>query len=188
MADYISGNRYLTMDEMKINVTYLVPYFRTDDNLWTFEAIAGMLGNMQSESTINPGIWQSLDPSNPSRGFGIVQWTPSTKWSVWAAQMGYAMDSLPGQCDRIKYELNNGLQWVTGSTYPMTFKEFVVSTESPYTLGMTFLYNYEQPGDLNQPWRGTQAEFWYEFITGLPPQPPGGTQRKLPIWMYGRLF
>ena len=42
---------------------------------WTAEAVAGLLGNQQVESTLNPGIWQDLTPGG---GWGLVQWTPSS--------------------------------------------------------------------------------------------------------------
>ena len=47
----------MNMDEMKINAIYI--YSALSDAGWTLNAIAGILGNMQSESAINPGRWQS---------------------------------------------------------------------------------------------------------------------------------
>lgn len=47
-----------------------------------------MLGNMETESTINPGIWQSLNSGNASGGFGLTQWTPATKYINWANNNG----------------------------------------------------------------------------------------------------
>lgn len=51
------GNTYnssntLTMEQMKVNATYIWNYLREQG--WTLNAVAGMLGNMQSESAINP--------------------------------------------------------------------------------------------------------------------------------------
>ena len=43
---------------------------------FTKNAACGVLGNMQQESGINPGIWQSTN--NISLGYGLVQWTPAT--------------------------------------------------------------------------------------------------------------
>ena len=48
-------------------------------------AALAVLGNMYAESTCNPGIWQNLDSSRTDLGFGLVQWTPSTKYINWAA-------------------------------------------------------------------------------------------------------
>ena len=51
------GNTYdssnpLTYEQMKINATYISNYLLSKG--WTLNAISGMLGNMQSESAINP--------------------------------------------------------------------------------------------------------------------------------------
>ena len=89
-----SGNRYLSLEEMTVNANYIYSYFSSRG--WTKESISAMLGNMQRESTINPGIWQNLDEGNTSLGFGLVQWTPATNYFDWCDSMGYeygAMDS-----------------------------------------------------------------------------------------------
>lgn len=73
---------------------------------------------------------------------------------------------------RILYEVENNIQWIATSTYNYSFKEFTQSTDTPYNLALAFLANYERPAEPNQPARGTQAEYWYEFLGGLPPVPP----------------
>src|SRR5699024_8041502 len=108
----------LSQSEMDNNAQIIASYLTNKG--WTKVAISGMLGNMQAESTINPGIWQSLS-ANPNLGYGLVQWTPSTKWSAWAAQHGYAMDDGNGQLERILYEVANNLQWQKVTT-DMTFQ------------------------------------------------------------------
>lgn len=68
---------------------------------------------------------------------------------------------------RIIYEIENNLQWIPTQTYNFSFEEFSKSELSPYELGLAFLSNYERPADPNQPQRGTQAEFWFEFLGGV---------------------
>lgn len=68
---------------------------------------------------------------------------------------------------RIIYEIENNLQWIATSAYNFSFEEFSKSELSPYELGLAFLSNYERPADPNQPLRGTQAEFWFEFLGGV---------------------
>lgn len=182
---WISGNRYLSLEEQQNNALLIRDYF--EGNGWTVNAIAGMLGNMETESTINPGIWQGLEV-NFSRGFGLVQWTPATKYTNWAGA-GYESGDL--QCDRIMWELENNEQYVPSVSYPLSFYEFSVSTLSPYNLGMAFLLNYERPLNQNQPNRGRQAEYWYEFLTGNPPQPPDPDPiipKKMKLIYYMRKF
>lgn len=42
---------------------------------WTLTAICGMLGNMHSESGVNPWCWQN-NTVNVHNGYGLVQFTP----------------------------------------------------------------------------------------------------------------
>ena len=159
----ISGNRALTRSEMLVNANYIVNKLTSQG--WSKQAVAGMLGNMETESTINPGRWQS-GIVHPAQGFGLVQWTPSTKVTSWLSSKGYANDSMDGQLARINYEVDNGVQWITTSKYPMSFKEFKTSTESPEHLAQVFLVNYERPANQNQPGRSTQARYWYDKTDG----------------------
>lgn len=158
---WITGNRYLSMTEMQNNAQLIYNYFISKG--WSKNAICGMLGNMQSESTINPGIWESLDEGNIEVGYGLVQWTPAKKYIDWGGSNfsdGYK------QCERIIYEVENNIQWITTEKYPMSFKEFTNSLESPTYLAMVFISNYERPFDVNQPIRGEQAEYWYKYLEG----------------------
>lgn len=175
---WISGNRYLSISEMQNNVDILHYFFRSAG--WTDNAIAAMLGNMQSESTINPGIWEELTPPSPGQtkvGYGLVQWTPYTNYSEWAGD-GW-QDNGQKEMERIIYELNNGLQWISTDAYPMTFEDFTLSQETPSKLAQVWLYNYERPTVKPQPIRSTRANYWYEYITGQAPPTPSD----IPIWL-----
>lgn len=158
-----SSNSYLTLSEMKVNATFIREYLITRG--WSLNAICGMLGNMQTESTINPGIWQSLKLNNFSGGFGLVQWTPATKYTNWCDVNGLAWGNIVSNLKRIEYEVDNDLQWINPN---MSFREFSKSKQTPYQLGLLFLKHYERPANPNQPQRGTQAEFWYEYLSGKP--------------------
>lgn len=95
---------------------------------------------------------------------GLVQWTPYTKYTEWVSGDPSTMDN---NLSRIIYEIENNLQWIPTQTYNFSFEEFSKSELSPYELGLAFLSNYERPADPNQPQRGTQAEFWFEFLGGI---------------------
>lgn len=163
--DYNTSNS-LNMEQMKVNATYIAQSLLASG--WSLNAIAGMLGNMQTESSINPGRWQSdrVGGDASGHGYGLVQWTPYTKYTEWVTGDASTMDN---NLLRINYEVNNGLQWIPTQRYPQTFSEFKTSTLDAYTLGLMFLANYERPADPNQPLRGTQAEFWYDYLGGIPP-------------------
>lgn len=163
MSDWISGNRYLTLSEMRHNAEI----FRAKMEGYGFSinAICGMLGNIQTESQVNPGIWQSLKPFKG--GYGLVQWTPYTNYSEWAGE-GWENNG-DKECERIKYEFEHGLQYYATKSYPMSASEFMKSDKAPAYLAYAFLYNYERPLNKNQPKRRIQAEEWYEYLTGKVP-------------------
>lgn len=159
----ISNNRPLTRSEMLVNANHIVGVLTGKG--WSKNAVAGMLGNMETESTINPGRWQS-GIVHPAQGYGLVQWTPSTNYTSWAEARGDDIGDINSQLDRIEYEVNNGLQWISSNAYPMSFREFKTSTQSPEVLAQAFLINYERPENQNQPARSTQARYWYNTTTG----------------------
>ena len=158
---YISGNRYLTMEEMKINAAYITTKLRATG--WTDNAIAGILGNMETESNINPEIWENLNFGNMTGGYGLVQWTPATKYIDWANANEIPFQSMDSQLQRIYYEVAQNIQWVNPNK---TFHQFTQSTDSPYDLAIDFLYSYEKPKIPDPENRGNQGLYWFEYITG----------------------
>jgi murein DD-endopeptidase MepM/ murein hydrolase activator NlpD len=157
-------NRFLNMEEMTVNADYILSFLL--DRGWTKNSVSGMLGNMETESTINPGIWQNLDSGNMSMGYGLVQWTPASKYIDWANANSLSYENIDSQLARIEYEIVNGLQWISTGDYPLSFQEFKISTESPEYLAQAFLRNYERPADQTQPNRSTQARYWFDTLTG----------------------
>lgn len=114
---------------------------------------------------------------------GLVQWTPYTKYTDWIVNQGFSDPSeMDANLYRIIYEVENNIQWIATSTYNYSFYEFTQSTDTPYNLALAFLANYERPADPNQPTRGTQAEYWYEYLGGLPPVPTVTRKRKKFPW------
>jgi N-acetylmuramoyl-L-alanine amidase len=133
-----------------------------------------MLGNMQSESAINPARWQSDRIGWYAGGFGLVQWTPATKYLDWASARSLPYKEMDSNLKRILYEVENGLQWYATSSYPLSFVEFTQSTESPEYLAQAFIRNYERPANQTQPLRSTQAKYWWDNLTGTGTIDPGG--------------
>lgn len=190
----VSGNRYLSLAEMQNNALYI--YYKLSANGWSLNAIAGMMGNFQSESTINPDIWESLNEGNTSRGYGLVQWTPATKYLDWCTTQGLDPAEMDSALARIEYELANGLQYYATDEYPETFAQFKTSTKSAYYLGMAFVTNYERPAEITTV-RGENAEYWYNYLldyVGTTPSPdpdpePGdipwrpSTTKGMPLWL-----
>lgn len=148
----------LTMQEREDNG------FRIAQNLynlgWTEQAIAGALGNIQGESTINPGCiennsthprpaaWTTLPDnatilgSNYVGGIGITQWTPGRDKIVqWAEDNGRLWYDGMAQIFRIKYESENGIQMTA------TQWNFYIHNENdtPEDMAEYFLRYYENP-------------------------------------------
>jgi hypothetical protein len=66
------------------NIWEIDTYF---ENLgYTTEAVAGMCGNIVGESGLNPWRWQN-DTVNLTRGYGLYQWTPATRYTVDASSI-----------------------------------------------------------------------------------------------------
>lgn len=153
----------LTSSQMQINAKYIFRFLISKG--WSRNAICGMLGNMQAESSLNPGRWQSEDVGNTSLGYGLVQWTPATKYFNWCDSEGYEDPSeMDNNLNRIIYELNNGIQWIATDTYNFSFEEFAKSNESVEYLASAFLKCYERAGVEVEETRRSNALSWYEYL------------------------
>lgn len=185
---WIQGNRYLSHSEMENNAIIVRDYLTSKG--WTKNAIAGLLGNMQSESTINPGIWQSLNENNLSGGFGLVQWTPATNFTEWADSLGLAWTDGNAQLRWIDEQTTAFGQWIPTTDYPFSFSEFKTSTQTPEYLASAFLKNFERAGVEVEAQRRSQANEWYSFITsGETPTPtpsPGKKRKKFNFILFNR--
>lgn len=157
-----SSNSYLSLSQMQDNATYIFSYLSSKG--WSKNAICGMLGNMQIESTINPGIWQNLDEGNTSLGVGLIQWTPATKLIDWCESEGLVYSEMDSNLKRILYEVENNIQWIATSEYNFSFKEFTTSTKTPSYLASAFLKNYERAGVEVESERQENAVYWYNYL------------------------
>lgn len=180
---WISGNYYLSTAQMLNNAQLIQGYGLAHG--WTPNAICAMLGNMQAESTINPGIWESLAPFQG--GYGLTQWTPYTKYSSWAGT-GW-QDNGNKELDRISWEIANNQQWFynaqIGMYPPYSFADFVSDDETDLaTMANYFLWFYEHPANPTQPQRAINAQYWYDTLDwDNPPDPPEPDPPWFPWWI-----
>lgn len=157
---------------------------------WKDNVIAGIFGNMQVESSFNPGAYYGwADYSGVS--FGLVQWDPTSKYEDWADAEGFSpYHDIEYQCERIRRELEQGLggqylnrDYGVYKEFNITRAEFLASDASPYWLASVFAFNYERPAvvingtdaqrETLKKQRGDNADYWYEIITGTAPPDPG---------------
>lgn len=114
-------------------------------------------------------------------GYGLVQWTPYTKYTEWSPSDPSLMDN---NLLRLLYEVENNIQWIATDEYPFSFKEFTESLDSPYNLAIAFIKNYERPADPNHPIRGEQAEEWFSYLGGI--MPPIPTYKNSKKWFMSK--
>ena len=151
---------------------------------WHAKSIAAVCGNMRHESSINPQMYEYGYDWSADRGYGLVQWTPRSKYWDWA--MARAMDPTHGdsQLARIDYEIANNIQWITVAPYNMSFNEFKVNSQnwSVDHLTEAFCWSYERPlqsaGEQSMPARKSFAALVYASFS---PGPGSGTVLTVPI-------
>lgn len=168
-------SRPLTMAEMQNNAKCVWGYLHSKG--WSLQAVCGMLGNMQSESTINPNRWEGdIYQAQPveRRGFGLIQWTP---WTIITNYLGSAKIEEYGnlECEYLDYERKNnpGGCWIDKG-YGLSYSQYATSTRDAGDLAIIFLANRERPADPNQPIRATQAREWYNYLRNWDPVVPDG--------------
>lgn len=193
---WVKGNFYCTTNQRQNNAWMVKAW--TDAN-WpemTIESLCGLLGNMEQESTINPGLWQNKTPGRG--GYGLVQWTPASKWSNWARQHNYRDDDGDGQMDCIK---NKPGEWIPTSAYPVSMQEWAGHAGDIPWSTLCFSKNFERAGNAQDRKRIQYALAWYGYLTGeeppevIDPPPESGelpwpnptpsqVRHKMPLYMY----
>lgn len=141
-SDY---QRWLSEEESLQNAQMVVNHFAGTD--WTKESISAMCGNMRHESSINPDMYEYGYDWSSDRGYGLVQWTPRSKYWDWAVARSLDPRSGDSQLERINYEVDNNIQYYATSSYPETFAEFRQNknNKSVEYLTEAFIWNYERP-------------------------------------------
>lgn len=196
---WIKGNFYLNKYQMQNNALIINNWLWNNDYRWADESVAALLGNMQQESTINPGIWQSLKPgSEGGGGWGLVQWTPWTNFTNWAKNNGYADDDGDAQLLWIRDMTVPFGQWIPTSSYNISFASWKINEmeKSVSWLATAFCKNFER-GTMGD--RVQYANEWFDWLLGNPDKPdeppdpgpddpdyplPGDIRRKMPLYMY----
>jgi len=122
---------------------------------WSPLAISALCGNMRHESSINPDMYEYGYDWEDDRGYGLVQWTPRSKYWNWAVSNNLPPRDGDSQLERIDYEVDNDIQWIANGhakrygredKYDFSFATF--RTTDSYTVGQlteAFMWNYEGP-------------------------------------------
>ena len=148
---------WLTEAQSLQNAQMVVNFLSGKD--WSKEAIAALIGNMRHESSINPNMYEYGYLWGDDRGFGLVQWTPRSKFWDWGIGQGYSETQLrsgDSQLARIDYEVDNNIQYIPNghsarygyeSKYDFSFAAFRKNTQGLTVNQLTeaFMWNYEGP-------------------------------------------
>lgn len=163
----------MTTASMQNNADAFISYF---SGYMTSAAMAGILGNMQHESYINPGQCQiGSGTSTSSRsGGGLIQWTPRHDFIAWCSARGLTWYDGDTQCYRIRCEgeRTNGCSgtWIKTSRYPYSWSEFCNLTDYAEAC-KAYLAERERAGVSAIERRLTYAQNWYSYIQGGAPAP-----------------
>lgn len=177
-----SSSNLLTEEQASNNV--LMCYYKLTREGYSPVAIAGITGNMWSESHVNPGQWEIGQFENYNRGYGLGQWTPAQKLVDWANSKGVAWR---GNGDnQLQFLIETPGQW--NSSYdpgapavnpPVTFEEYKTANMTVEQASDYWLYYWEQPSYSQsaetRETRRQHARKYYELITGDIPPDPGTT-------------
>ncbi len=181
MPDWILHRERNNNSEMQNNALCVFSYLYNAG--WSLNAIAGILGNMQAESSIQPMAVQGYLTSEtpPTVGYGLIQWTNSKASSVnenplWIYTNGDWYN--PNK----QLEFINGADasgWIARTGYKISYSQFKTSAESPEYLASAYLRNRERPQNYStENARRSQARYWYNYLypyaSGgeIPPSPP----------------
>lgn len=164
-----SGNFYLSLSQRQNNAQII--YNGLIARGWSELAIFATLGNMDKESRLNPGIWQSLDEGNLEGGYGLTQWTPASKYIDWCTENNYDKATIETALTRLDLEFSGQFgQWIPTSDYPMSAQDYKVATTADanlYGLTAAFMRNYERPASTSSlSERYELATYWQNFLQG----------------------
>lgn len=145
---------WLTEEQSLTNAQLVVNHFVDTD--WTREALAAMIGNMRHESSINPNMYEYGYDWEDDRGYGLVQWTPRSKYWDWAVANNLVPEDGDSQLARIDYEVDNNIQWIANGhalryglsdKYDFSFADFRTNAHGLTVEALTeaFMWNYEGP-------------------------------------------
>ena len=169
---YTDDGAALTQEEKEHNANKMMTYLRK--NGFTKWAAAATTGNAWAESQMNPGRWQHDTPY--SGGYGLMQWTPYTKYSDWAGAEW--LNNGPKECERLIYERENGLQFYPSTHWPQwTYRNYcafepeegLTDRETINQLTSIWVYNYLRPADpeANMSNRQYHARYVFEHCSGF---------------------
>lgn len=115
-----------------------------DDNGVNSASAYAILGNLTTESFLNPGQWQYHENYDVQKGFGLGQWDPSTKVNDYLTAIGVpdTQENMENAQYQIDYLLGNSGQWSLHYVDPNTgYSSYYDITIPVYNSLSDFLYD-----------------------------------------------
>ena len=186
---WISRSGALTQSEMENNADIIINYYRSlgiND-----KTIAGILGNMQAESSINPERTEV-----GGAGFGLVQWTPVSVLQNHCNTLGlspYTDGDVQIQVLKAEIQNQSGVaEWYTSSAFISNYYNSGATSDmigitglqflnndmnwEPDKLSILFMAGYERPSydpNVNHyQTRKQNALNWFTYMGGIIPPTP----------------
>ena len=159
--------------DMETNAQLFIDYF---SGYMTDAAMAGILGNMQHESYLNPAQCQigSGTSTSSNSGGGLIQWTPRSAFVRWCVDRGRSWYNGYYQLYRIRCEGEgrDGCSgyWLKKGAYQYSWSEYCQLTDYEEAC-KAYLAERERAGVAALSTRLEYAENWYNFINGGVPIP-----------------
>lgn len=190
---YNPFNTALNSAQMEENSKYICDYLMRKSGM-TLNAICGMLGNWQSESTINPNRVESSQASRwdgwGNYGYGLAQWTPwytrqrngewidpanyhgsnNPTYGYWAIQRGATTNTTNGGTigvmdTQLDYMILGLGGWRNSTSYyTMTWKQYMSSNWTANELARVYYRNYERSASASYGSRPANADRWYKYL------------------------
>lgn len=166
----------LTKAQMETNAKYIYKFLTGQG--FTKKAACAALGNFQTESTLNPGIWQTLNRiSGKDSGYGLAQWTPATSFLNWAVDVGFLSSAtataVNSKAEKEPQKLLDAelahliwsAKWTGDNFNSYKYSDFIAATkESVEDLAVIFESNYERAGQMLED-RKKHAKEWYDYFS-----------------------
>jgi hypothetical protein len=178
---WIASDQYLNQQHRDENAKLIWDYLT---NLgWTPQSVAGILGNMDVESTMNPALiegrgYSALPDNNTvlaittQTGVGLVQWTgttptnpPGQKLASFAIRYNKNWYDGELQCFRLEREYDTDIQFDHGTVDGVSYdwQVYTTSTETPEQLAKVWQTLYERGGTDTQT-RQQKARYYYDLF------------------------
>ena len=182
---WIASDQYLNQQHKDENAKLIWDYLTALG--WTPQSVAGILGNMDVESSMNPALIEGRGyhtlPTNSTvlaittqTGVGLVQWTGTTptppagqKLASFAIRYNKEWYDGELQCFRLEQECANDLQFDHGTVDGVSYdwQVYTTSTETPEQLAKVWQTLYERGGTDTQT-RQEKARYYFNLCNRMP--------------------